>query len=194
MSAPRFGILAEDETDCEALAILVRRIAANAQVGIKTQSFGGCARLRIKAAPTLKRMLNEGCTAAILVHDLDLNPENNTLNDEVALRQKLEAIEVPSGLARLVCIPVEELEAWFWSDPKVLALVGPGAKAHPSPHLIRKPKEKLAALSRAQTGKARYATFQNKILAKELTLDLCADRCPAFRQLRDFVRRTISTF
>lgn len=194
MSAPRFGILAEDETDCEALAILVRRIAGKDQVGIKTQWFDGCARLRIKAAPTLKRMLNEGCTAAILVHDLDLNPDNNTLNDEGALRRQLEAIEVPSGLPRLICIPVEELEAWFWSDSKVLALVGPEAKAHPSPHLIRKPKEKLAALSRGKTGKARYATFQNKILASELTLDLCAERCPAFRQLRAFVQHTISTF
>lgn len=188
MSARRFGILAEDETDADALAILVRRLAGGTQIGIKKQSFGGCARLRLKAAPTLGRMQQEGCTAAILVHDLDRNPENGALNDERELRRALESLDVPSGLARLICIPVEELEAWFWSDAGVLSLVGPGARAHPSPHLIQRPKEKLIALSRGAGGKARYGTFQNRLLAEKLDLAVCAARCPAFRQLGDFVR------
>ncbi len=192
MSALRFGILAEDETDADALAVLVRRLAGDAQIGIKKQHFGGCARLRLKAAPTLSRMQQEGCAAAILVHDLDRNPENGALNDERDLRRTLESIDAPRGLTTLICIPVEELEAWFWSDAAVLSLVGPGAKAHPSPHLIQKPKEKLVALSRGANGKARYVTFQNKLLAERLNLALCAARCPAFRQLGDFVRRIIA--
>jgi len=35
MSAFRIGILAEDESDCEALAILVRRIAGSAPTGAR---------------------------------------------------------------------------------------------------------------------------------------------------------------
>lgn len=193
MSALRFGILAEDATDCDALAILVRRIAGTAAVGLKTQSFGGCSRLRQKAAPTMKLMAREGCAAVIVVHDLDRDPANGELNDEAALRRKLEQIEVPSTISRLICIPVEELEAWFWSDPAVLALVGPGGKAEASPHLLRQPKEKLIALSRADNKKARYSTLMNKALAAKLDIDLCADRCRAFRRLREFIQQTIST-
>lgn len=92
MSAVRFGILAEDATDC------------------------------------MKLLAREGCAAVIVVHDLDRNPHNGELNDEPALRRALEEIEVPSTLTRLICIPVEELEAWFWADPEVLALVRPGTK------------------------------------------------------------------
>jgi hypothetical protein len=192
MSSVRFGILAEDTTDCDALAILVRNIAGPATIGVKTQSFGGCARLRQKAAPTMKLLAREGCAAVIVVHDLDRDPQNGELNDEAALRRQLEDIEVPRALSRLICIPVEELEAWFWSDPAVLALVSPGAKEHVSPHLLRQPKEKLIALSRGDNKKARYSTVMNKTLAAKLNLDLCASRCAAFRHLRDFVRQTIA--
>jgi hypothetical protein len=193
MSAIRLGILAEDETDGDALAVLVRRIAGHTAIGLKKQSFGGCARLRAKAAATLKRMVDEGCAAAVLVHDLDRDPNNGELNDEATLRRQLETIARPAALACLVCIPVEELEAWFWSDPGVLSTIGPGAKAHPSPHLIRRPKEKLIALSRGDRKKARYTTLHNKVLAERLDLDLCAARCPAFRQLRDFVGTVLSS-
>jgi len=193
MKSVRFGILAEDATDCDALAILVRRVAGEATIGVKTQSFGGCARLRQKAAPTMKLMAREGCSAILLVHDLDRDPENGELNDESALRKKLEDIESPDSISRLVCIPVEELEAWFWSDPGALALVSPGAKAHPSPHLLRQPKEKLFALSRGENKKARYSTLMNKTLASKLDLDLCAARCVAFRMMRDFIRHALSS-
>lgn len=130
----------------------------------------------------------DGCVAAIIVHDLDRNPANNTLNDEAKLRSALEAIEVPRGLERIVCIPVEELEAWFWADPDVLALVGNGSAAA-SPHLIKQPKERLIALSRGANQKPRYSTNDNERLATKLNLGLCATRCPSFRAMRDFVRR-----
>ena len=181
----RIGLLAEDETDCDALEVLVRRIAAEANGRRPSVSkFGGhgCARLRNKAEPTLQTMVREGCTAAVLVHDLDRLPER-------ALRAELSRIAVPSGLPWLICIPVEELEAWFWSDPQVIQHVGRGkGKASVSPHLIRKPKEALINLSRGANRKPRYRTSDNPRLAELLNLDTCADRCPSFRDLRQFIR------
>lgn len=187
----RIGILAEDETDCDALGTLIKRVAAEvtpANVGVDKHWLKGCSRLRKKARSKLSAIAEDGCVAAILVHDLDRNPANNMLNDEATLRSTLESIEVPHGLKRLICIPVEELEAWFWADPDVIAYVGQGqGRSVTSPHVIQRPKERLIALSRGANQRPRYSTNDNDNLATRLNLALCATRCSSFRLLRDFV-------
>ena len=196
MSGLRFGVLAEDRTDIEALDVLIRRLAAEISgqsIGIKPYASGGCARLRIRAQTEMKLMANQGCAALVLVHDLDRDPDNGQLNNEDALRRSLESIEIPAGLPRLICIPVEELEAWFWSDQKVVDAIGRGqGKAHPSPHRLPKPKEALVKLSIGANKKPRYDTNDNKKLAEILDLTLCAQRCPAFGDLRAFVRGIVA--
>jgi len=191
MSGVSFGILAEDDTDCAAVGVLVRRSALEvspAPIGLRRYSGSGCGKLRRKAEPQMRAMARDGCAAVILVHDLDRNPENGQLNDEAMLRSQLAALAVPSGLERLICIPVEELEAWFWSDPAIVGEVGRGkGKAHPSPHLLASPKEALIRLSMAGDKKPRYSTNDNPKLAEKLALDVCAGRCRAFRELREFV-------
>ena len=195
--AIRIGILAEDETDCNTIDILIRRMAAEVSctsIGIDKHSTTGCGGVRKKAAAKMRQMLNEGCKAAVLVHDLDLNPNNQQLNDEEALRSTLSSLSVPTGLERLVCIPVEELEAWFWADPQIIQKIGQGrGKASPSPHLIRKPKEKLQKLSAAANKKPRYNTNDNSNHAATLDLAICSERCRAFKELRDFVHRIVTT-
>jgi hypothetical protein len=197
MSGIRIGVLAEDATDCNAVGVLIRRIAGEVRgppVGINKYSGKGCHRLRKGAEPKMKLMADEGCVAAVLVHDLDRDPNNGELNDEAALRAKLEAIELPANLARLICIPVEELEAWFWSDPAVIEEVGRGkGKAHPSPHLIKSPKEELIRLSIGANKRPRYSTNDNDKLAAKLDLGICAQRCASFRLLMEFVRGVVQT-
>jgi len=183
--------MGEDATDAETIAVLVRRLVP-ASVGVKTMApprgRAGSAKL-LKAAPTFMRDLQaKGCTLVILVHDLDLSSANNELNDEPRLRARLSALPVPKGLERAVCIPVEELEAWFWADQAVLDRVGKHAKASTSPHLIKKPKEQLKALA-WRTHHKSYATNDNPELARLLDLEICANRCPAFAALRDVVVR-----
>src|SRR5262245_11822258 len=99
MTARKIGILAEDQTDCDTLATLVRRIVAEAErppVAIKKIGYKGCAKLRKKAEADMKLMARDGCTAVVLVHDLDRDPANNALNDEHVLYVKLQMIEVPA--------------------------------------------------------------------------------------------------
>ena len=190
MGRIRIGILGEDKTDCTALAVLLRRIASASSkesIGITRYYGEGCSHLRRKAAAHLREAEREGCTGAVLLHDLDRNPANGELNDEGALRRELEAIDVPSGLPRLICIPVEELEAWFWADPAVIREVGRGkGEAHPSPHSIKRPKEALIKLSIGSNRKPRYSTNDNASLAEKLDLELCQKRCPSFRSLVEF--------
>ncbi len=195
----RIGVLAEDQTDCSAIAELIKRIAyaaAGITPGIKTYSSKGCARLRRKAERHLMLMVDEGCRAAVLVHDLDRNSANDQLNDERALRRDLAAIETPSEIAGrfLICIPIEEIEAWFWSDEATVQKAtkgNPKAKAHHSPHRIAKPKEQFERLSRHKTGRTQYDSNENVELAKILDLRTCANRCPSFQQLCAFVETLV---
>ena len=192
MSGLKIGVVAEDPTDCDAISVLVRRIGAevgDVRIGINKYSGKGCSKLRKKLEPWMRSMVKEGCSAAVIVHDLDRNPDNGELNDLGALRALLERTAVPAGFYRLICIPVEELEAWFWSDPALVSEVGRGTGKHSeSPHLIRKPKEALIRLSIGSNRRPRYSTNDNASLAEKLDLVLCAKRCRAFRELSDFVR------
>jgi hypothetical protein len=192
----RIGVLAEDETDCNALREIVVRIGHEVKApafGVERDWGDGCANLRRKARPMMRQMAAKGCTAIVFVHDLDLDPANGERNEEGVLRAKLEAIEVPPGVRRLICIPVEELEAWFWSDQALLdKLTGGKAKAVRSPDRVKKPKESLSRASAGANKKPRYSTNDSKELAKVLNFDVCAQRCRSFRELREFVRSAVA--
>jgi hypothetical protein len=189
-----FGVLAEDDNDCKVIRVLCRRILEQRGVEssawrLHTRAGKGCAKLRRKATPWLIELAERGCRAAIIVHDLDRNPLNNSLNDLAQLERELADIPVPSGLIRHICIPVEEIEAWFFSSEKVLARVcGKPQKAFPSPDRIKRPKETLIDLSRGANKRPRHSENDNYKLAEELDLTECARRCPAFDALAKFVR------
>ncbi|WP_437877536.1 DUF4276 family protein [Sorangium sp. So ce513] len=194
------GVLGEDETDCHTVAELIRRIV-DAPVGrgvaIKRQypPTGGCSMLRRKLASYARALVRDGCTAVIVVHDLDRNPSNGELNDINELRTRIERelAKIDDSVHRCICIPVEEIEAWFWSDQAVLDDVAKGhGKASISPHNICKPKELLRGLSAKAHRKAVYSTNENPRLARILDLDICAKYCESFRMLRTFVARHAS--
>lgn len=186
------GIMGEDDTDCRTLAAILRRIIPK-DVAIQRRSpaRGGCANLRRSAHGFMKDLQRAGCSAVALVHDLDRDPNNGELNNENRLRSTLESIAVPLGLERLICIPVEELEAWFWSDQVILDMIGGKGlgKASRSPHCIRDPKGELRRLSARAHHKPTYSTNENWKLAEYLNLDTCAQRCPSFSALRNFALR-----
>ena len=182
------GVIAEDDTDVDVVRVVMRRLRP--EHGIKKFAANGSGKLVNKAAAWFAQLYRIGCNSAVLLHDLDRNPANGQLNDEGQLRERLLRIDGPHGLVKLICIPVEELEAWFFSDPSVMNEVcGRPSEAVASPHLVKKPKEKLMALSRGSNRKERYNTNANARLAEKLDLDLCAQRCPSFRELKQFIER-----
>ena len=189
MSNLKIALIAEDNTDCEAIRIIVHRVLG-AEVTTKKWASKGCSSLTKKLRAKLKLLSTEGCNIFIVVHDLDRNPQNGSLNKEQALRSKLEELssEIES-LKKHICIPIEELEAWFWSDPEVIKyLGGEKGKAHPNPHEIKSPKEKLIELSVGENRKPRYSTNMNVELAERLNLNICSDRCASFKNLLNFLR------
>ncbi|HRI66350.1 MAG TPA: DUF4276 family protein [Polyangium sp.] len=199
MTSIRFGLITEDETDANAVGILVRRIALSTRAstpGLNKYWGKGCARIRKKAEAKMAEMMESGCQAVIIVHDLDRSPQNGQLNNEMLRRAELENVPVPQGLQRHICIPIEELEAWFWADEETVKLATHGnahAHAHASPHLLAKPKEQFERLSRGANGKSRYNTNKNPELAEKLNLAICEKRCPSFHALANFIRQTLSS-
>lgn len=185
------GIIAEDETDCTAIAILVRRILGDENsklFSLKKRAAGGCGELRRKAAAWMRELAHDGCDYVLLVHDLDRLPGGTSLCDKPTLENQLELIQVPQGIQRILVIPIEELEAWFWVDEAVLRIVaGERTKASPNPANIKKPKEKLIRLSRGTNKKPTFTTNDNPRLAEVLDLDLCASKCPEFAAMRTFI-------
>ncbi|GAA6617282.1 DUF4276 family protein [Scytonema sp. NUACC26] len=189
MSNRSIAVIAEDDTDCNTVRKIVHRVLGT-DTKTKLWASKGCSTLKRKLSAKLKVMSNEGCNAFIIVHDLDRNPQNNSLNDEAKLREMLEeaASEVKS-INKHICIPIEELEAWFWSDPEVVKHVGRGkGEAKLNPHLIIKPKEQLIKLSAGENRKPRYSTNMNVELAEMLNLELCSNRCPSFKNLLNFLQ------
>ncbi|CAD5909860.1 DUF4276 family protein [Planktothrix agardhii] len=189
MSKIKIALIAEDDTDCDAIRKIVHRVLGE-DVTTKKWASKSCSTLKRKLRAKLKLLSTEGCNIFIVVHDLDRNPENGSLNDEPTLRSRLESLS--SGVESLnkhICIPIEELEAWFWSDPEVIEyLGGEKGKAQVNPHQIKSPKEELIKLSVGKNKKPRYSTNMNVELAARLNLDLCCDRCPSFENLLNFLR------
>lgn len=189
MSNCLIALIAEDDTDCETVRKIVHRVLGK-NTATKKWASNGCSTLKRKLATKITAMSNTGCNAFIIVHDLDRNPDNGSLNDEGKLRQTLEAsASKVKGINKHICIPVEELEAWFWSDPDIVKHIGRGkGEAVVNPHLISQPKEKLLTLSLGENRKPRYSTNMNVELAEMLNIELCSDRCPSFKDLLDFLQ------
>lgn len=183
----KIAVITEDDTDYEVVRKIIHRVL-DKNIKTKKWSSKGCGKLKRKLEAHLLEMSKAGCNAFIIVHDLDRNPENNSLNDEVELRKKLES---SSSVVtnKHICIPIEEMEAWFWSDPEIIKYLGQGkGTAKPNPHLISQPKEKLIELCKGENGKTRYSTNMNVELAEMLDLEICADRCPSFKNLIEFLK------
>lgn len=188
MSSCLVALIAEDDTDCDAIRKIIHRVLGQ-NIGTKRWASRGCSPLKRKLKAKLELLSKDGCDAFIIVHDLDRNPENRALNDERRLRSTLEALSAKIPAAKKhICIPIEELEAWFWADQKVIEYIGSGkGKAHPNPQWIEKPKEKLIKLSANEKRKPRYSTNMNSELAEILDLDICSERCSSFQGLLQFL-------
>jgi Domain of unknown function (DUF4276) len=114
-----------------------------------------------------------GCDKIVVVRDQDRDAEAD-------IRAALESQGKPP-LPAIVCIPVEELEAWFLCDPVVLhAVSGRKTKGHSNPHLVSDPKGELIRMSRDAQRRPRYSTNDNAQLAQLLNIDLCRKTCPSF--------------
>ena len=179
----RIGIIGEEVNDVDVIRILAAKIAAGRSLTINHFVGHGCGKLRKKCAAWAENLLKRGCTHLIVVHDCDRHVES-TLREE--LNQKIRNVPFQ---AKLVLIPVEELEAWLLTDRNALRTIFNMRRLPKVPQnteSIESPKEFLSDIV-SRNSKSRYLnTVHNVKIASEICLDELA-RCRTFVDLPKFL-------
>jgi len=182
-----YGILGEDESDVQTLKVLVKRLARNQSLTVKTKGYGGCAEMLRKGARQLRLFKRLKVKRFIVWHDAD-GPDPEPKRQLV-----MQRIVKPSGLKTGCCIvvPVQELEAWILADIECAVKIFPSWRPTPieNPERIPSPKDYVERLSREGGQRPRYShATHNEKMASHLDLKKVAAKCPAFGVLAAFVR------
>lgn len=184
------GIIAEDESDVNSARILIHRISKNNRIKIKQFLGKGCGKLKRKCNSWAKQLYLRGCTVLILIHDLDYNKLSEL---EFEVRESLNPCPIKK---HLICIPVQEMEAWFLSDPnalqKALKLIYL-PKVSGTPEKINSPKEVLEKVILKASGneKLYLNTKHNEIISKHISLAVLKSKCPSYVPFHDFITQHI---
>ena len=184
----KIGLIAEDQSDIDVIKMLGRKLAGRS---LPTAQFvgKGCGPIKRKTRGWCQNFHLKGCTAVLLVHDLDRN-------DQVQLRKVLEQVVSESTtLRQAVAIPVEELEAWLLSDCEAIAsalkLAKP-LKTVTHPEQISSPKEYIRnCVYRASNKKVQYVnSVHNALIAERIDVNLIQKKCPSFEPFAAFFARS----
>lgn len=180
------GIIAEDNSDFETVKILIQRMLKRTNLSFKRAIGNGCGRLKKKALDFAINLEKKGCDMLILIHDLDNNIHQKLHND---LIEKIKNAPIKN---KFVCIPIEEIEAWFLSDPnsiKTTFKLIRRPKFQGKPETISSPKEKLAEQIYLCSNKSItfLNTRHNQKLAEQVTIDLVISNCESFFELHSFL-------
>lgn len=190
MSKPRairVGIIAEDYSDVDAAKIMIYRIAERDNIGVKKFVGHGCGRIKRKCKAWVSNFKTKKCRYLILIHDLD----RNDLND---LRQRLKESVSPCPIEPyLICIPIEEMEAWWLADPQAIRTalnLDRIPKVKGNPQHITSPKERIAAMVKqcSNNNKVYLNTKHNAKIAAHLDFTK-AMRCDSFVPFFNFVTK-----
>lgn len=180
------GIIAEDNSDFETAKILIKRILNKDNLSFKKAVCNGCGKLRRKANIYVIDLKKRGCDMVILIHDLDRNVHYNLYNE---LQKKIMNAPLDK---KFICIPIEEMEAWFLGDPAGIKdtfnLIRP-PKFNGPPETINSPKETLGEQIYLCSNKSTIYlnTKHNQKIAERLCLETIKQKCQSFKQLHIFV-------
>ena len=184
---PTVGIIAEADSDVDSARVLIHRIANNDHIGVRKHVGNGCGKLKRKCRDWSKDLKEKGCSRLVLIHDLD-GKDLNRLSR--AIQESLYPLPIRLNL---ICIPVQEFEAWFLSDPQAIQSSmhlkhTPAIKA--PPETIDSPKEYLGELiHKASVGEKIYiSTKHNVKISQALSIALTLNRCPSFIPFYNFIR------
>ena len=183
----QIGIIAEDDSDVDCLKSFIKRILANKQVSFKKFVGQGCGKISKKAHAWAEIFKAQGCTSLILLHDLDRN-------NKTSLLKKLNESLLPSPIEKyLICIPIEELEAWLLSDANAIKQVfniNQNISLPANPETTNSPKEFLGKFVRKETNKKvdYINTRHNLKIAEIIDISLIFDKCSTFQQFQNFIK------
>lgn len=177
------GIIAEDNSDVLCLKVLSRRISG---IDMSALYFvgDGCGKVMRNCSAWAELLRKRGCNLLVVVHDRDRK-------DASVLHKELTDAMAPCPFTNhLVCIPVEELEAWLLSDESALSkLFGIKFKAISHPENVASPKEHIERMVRSKSFRQKQYinTTHNPKIAALVDLNLISHKCPSFRPFHKFI-------
>ncbi len=184
-----FAVLAEDHSDAEALAAIIRRIIGGNNVRVLRKGFRGCGSLCNKAGRHIENFAEQGATHFIICHDSD-GKESDFIQRKVleAINQKI----VLKQYQHRIIVPIQELEAWLIADEDAIRTAIPSLSIPPqqTPERIPNPKEWLVKESgRGQGSRPLYAPkVFNAQVAEHLNIEKLNSKCPSFKELFDYIQ------
>jgi len=189
MNSKPVGIIAEDISDVNTIKVLIQRICGN-NVSEKHSLGHGCGRIVGKCESWAKTLYQRGCDLLIIIHDSDNNPVK-----EIYDKISKELNNSPFS-KYLICIPIQELEAWLLSDPngiKSAMKLRDTPKIKSDPQNISSPKEYLESVIRITSHKTKIYinTKHNEIIAKEISISEINKKCGSFRPFYKFITDNI---
>jgi hypothetical protein len=180
-------LIVEDNSDFISFKKLISRIIEKDNLPFKKAIGGGCGKMKRKAVSYASNLSKKGCDLIILAHDLDRN-DANKLSKELTL-----LMTASPARYNFVCIPIEEIEGWFLSDPEGIKQVfnlSRQPKIKGNPETIASPKEKLEEYIYQCSNKSKIYlnTKHNDQLSESLCIEKMKTKCKSFAELYNHVK------
>jgi hypothetical protein len=180
------GIIAEDNSDVAAIKVIINKLSPSSTNKYHKFAGRGCGSLRKKAKSWAGTLLELGCQVLVIAHDLD-SGDYDELHDYL--------VETASGVPfkhTIICIPIQELEAWFLGENQAINRTYPSLKDRfpiiKNPERIQSPKEHLGRLlKKLSSNRIEYITAHNERIAQNLDLPIVYSTCSSFEKFQNDV-------
>lgn len=188
ISSNTLGIIAEDDSDVDSIVLLCTRII-NKKISSKKFVGNGGGKILQKCSQWADLLKQRGCNRLLIIHDSDKNVPAEVYSN---IKKSLGFSPIRKNL---ICIPVQELEAWLLSDPAAIKK-GMNLKKEPKiknmPESINDPKEYLGEIIRKLDRTKIYLnTIHNTKIMEHVSLEKLTTRCPSFIPFLEFVKNNI---
>jgi hypothetical protein len=161
----KMGIIAEDDSDVAVVREITLSLLKPHRIGFKRFVGHGCGKLKRKCGAWARILVRQGCPWIVVVHDLDVNNEQQLRN------QLTEAISHARARTSVVLIPKREIEAWLLYDGGAIAAAfneRQQPKLPGDPESLFEPKKHLFDLIWKKYRKEYLSTIHNAIIAKRI--------------------------
>lgn len=183
-----YAVLAEDESDADSIASIIKLIKKDNSVRVLKKGYGGSGEL-LKNGYAQIKLFNDArdCNQFVICYDSDGDDPEERKN------QIINRIIKPSGVTANYCalVPVQELEAWFLSDLNAVKNIFRNLNLnpdYPQPELLNNPKEILRHRLKGLKPVPKYVNgIHNPQIASSLDIDVVLRKCRSFSPLFDLV-------